>query len=238
MRFCWKKAKRVLTSPDPDYRDKVEILLARLHSLGNDEQFFFLDELGPLTVRKRGGRTYVPANVTPKCPRHQVSKGSVTLLGALSATTNQVTWTFGGSKDTWAIIELIELLFNQFHDKMTIYITWDAVSWHNSIALMEWLDSFNDTTRNCGKGPIIEVLPLPTSSQFLNVIEGVFSGMMRAVVHNSDYQSEVEMKLAMSRHLCERNLFFMANPKRVGKRIWETDFFRDYESLRYGNYLE
>ena len=238
MRFVWKKAKRVLTSPDPNYREKVEILLAKLHSLGHNEQFFFLDELGPLTVKRRGGKTYVPRNSTPKCPRNQLSKGSVTLLGALSATTNQVTWAFGKSKDTSSIIDLIELLFNQYHDMMKIYITWDAVSWHNSIALLEWLDSFNDATKDSGKGPMIEVVPLPTSSQFLNVIEGVFSGMVRAVVHNSDYQSEEEMKLAISRHLCERNVFFSANPKRVGKRIWEADFFRDNENLRFGNYLE
>ena len=97
---------------------------------------------------------------------------------------------------------------------------------------------FRSGTKDSGKGPMIEVVPLPTSSQFLNVIEGVFSGMVRAVVHNSDYQSEEEMKLAISRHLCERNVFFSANPKRVGKRIWEADFFRDNENLRFGNYLE
>ena len=87
-------------------------------------------------------------------------------------------------------------------------------------------------------GPIIEVVPLPTSSQFLNVIEGVFSGIMRAVVHNSDYQSKEEMKAAMSRHLWERNLFFKEKPKRVGKKIWELDFFLDEENLRSGNYRD
>lgn len=238
LRFTWKKAKRILASPDPNYREKVEILLSKLHALAQDEQFFFLDELGPLSVKKRGGRTYVLNGTIPKTPRRQISKGSVTLLGALSATTNQVTWIFGKSKDSGSIIDLIEILFNQYHDKKTIFITWDAVSWHKSVELMTWLDSFNDTTKNLCNGSIIEVIPLPTSAQFLNVIEGVFSGMMRAVVHNSDYQSEQEMKTAMSRHLCERNSFFMANPKRVGKRIWETDFFRDNDNLRFGNYLE
>ena len=238
MRFTWKKAKKILTSPDPNYREKVEILLSKLHALVQDEQFFFLDELGPLSVKKRGGRTYVLNGTVPNSPRRQISKGSVTLLGALSATTNQVTWIFGKSKDSASIIDLIEILFNQYHDKKTIFITWDAVSWHKSVELMTWLDSFNYTTKKLGKGPVIEIVPLPTSAQFLNVIEGVFSGMMRAVVHNSDYQSEQEMKIAMSRHLCERNSFFMTNPKRVGKRIWETDFFRDNDNLRFGHYIE
>jgi transposase len=236
--FAWKKAKRVLTSPDPQYREKLEVVLGTLHSLTDDDLFFFVDELGPLLVKRRGGRSYMHKDEVPSCPRRQVAKGSVTLVGALSATTNQMTWVFGESKDTGSIIELMELLFNQYHGKSKIYVTWDAVSWHRSEGLAGWLDAFNETTRNTKRGPIIEVAPLPTSSQFLNVIEGVFSGMMRAIVNNSDYQSDEEMKVAMSRHLWERNLFFRENPKRVGKKIWEIDFFLEEDNLRSGNYRD
>jgi hypothetical protein len=42
------ECKRALTSPDPEYREKVELLLESLQSLGNDEMLFFVDELGPL----------------------------------------------------------------------------------------------------------------------------------------------------------------------------------------------
>jgi len=35
--------------------------------------------------------------------------------------------------------------------------------------------------------PLVKLAPLPTSAQFLNVIESVFSGMARAIIHNSDY---------------------------------------------------
>ena len=41
--------------------------------------------------------------------------------------------------------------------------------------------------RRRGQALIIELVPLPTSAQFLNVIEGVFTGMTKAVIHNSDY---------------------------------------------------
>ena len=81
-------------------------------------------------------------------------------------------------------------------------------------------------------------MPLPTSSQFLDVIEAVFSGMKRAVIHHSDYRSEEEMKAAISQHFVERNTNFMENPKRAGQKIWELDFFTDYDNLRYGDYRE
>jgi hypothetical protein len=56
--------------------------------------------------------------------------------------------------------------------------------------------------------------------------------MKRTVIHNSDYQSEEEMKTAISKHFVQRNNFFMCNPKRAGKTIWEIDFFKDYNHIR------
>ena len=94
--------------------------------------------------------------------------------------------------------------------------------------------------RGCGKLKDADLLkvPLPTSSQFLNVIESVFSTMKKAVIHGSDYQSEGETKTAISRHFRERNEFFIDNPRRAGKKIWEIDFFEDSNNVRWGNYRE
>ena len=97
--LSWKKSRKVLTSPDPNYREKVELLLNTLQSLKIDEDLFFIDELGPLQVKRYGGRSYTPKKATPTHPQNQPSKGSITLYGALSATTNQVTWFYGKSKD-------------------------------------------------------------------------------------------------------------------------------------------
>jgi len=46
------------------------------------------------------------------------------------------------------------------------------------------------------------------------------------------------MKAAVSQHFVERNAYFLANPKRAGQKIWELDFFTDYDNLRYGDYRE
>lgn len=42
--FHWKKSRKVLTSPDPHYREKVELLLSTLQSLQADEMFFFIND--------------------------------------------------------------------------------------------------------------------------------------------------------------------------------------------------
>lgn len=236
--YRWKKARRVLTSPDPNYNEKVELLLKTLHSLAADEMFFFLDEWGPVQVKMRGGKAYQSPDSATEIPRRQTHRGTVSFVGALSATTNCMTWHFVGSKDSAAMWNLLEMLYNQYHNMRKIYVTWDSVAWHNSASLLETLDGFNEQTLHTSDGPIIELIPLPTSAQFLNVIEGVLSGMTRAVVNNSNYPSSSEMKRAISRHFRERNEFFTQNPKRAGKKIWELDFFEDIENLKSGNYRE
>ena len=55
------------------------------------------------------------------------------------------------------------------------------------------------------------------SAQFLNVIESVFSGMARAIIHNSDYKSVDEAKAAIDRYFAERNDYFRQPPTRPQK---------------------
>ncbi len=236
--YSIKKARKVLSSPDPDYREKVELVLGVLQNLKPGELFFFIDELGPLRVKRYGGRSFAAKHEKPTFPQVQAGKGSITMAGALSATANQVTWFYCPAKDTLAMINLLEVLFNQHPGAARIFVTWDAASWHSSNLLVEWLDAFNAETARAGFGPIIELVPLPTSSQFLDVLESVFSGMKRAVIHHSDYPSENDMKKAISRHFVERNQHFKDNPKRAGNKIWDVDFFQNMNNVRSGNYRE
>jgi hypothetical protein len=212
-------------------------LLNTLRNLRDDELLFFVDELGPLRVRKYGGRTYMKKRAQ-EVPQVQPHRGSITLAGALSATANQVSWFFSDAKDTSSMIDLIEVLFNQHNDQSRLYVTWDGASWHRSQDLVDWLDAFNRDTERRQGGPTISLIPLPVSAQFLDVIEAVFSGMKRAVIHHSDYRSTQEMKSAISAHFRERNDFFKQNPQRAGKKIWNIDFFEDYGNLPSGNYRE
>ena len=72
-------------------------------------------------------------------------------------------------------------------------------------------------------GPLIETAPLPACAQFLNVIESVFSGMARAIIHNSDYMSMDVAKAAIDRYFEDRNANFQQHPKRAGKKIWGSE---------------
>jgi hypothetical protein len=69
----------------------------------------------------------------------------------------------------------------------------------------------------------VEVAPLPAGAQFLNVIESVFSGMARAIIHNSDYATADDARNAINQYLRDRNLHFRNEPSRAGHKIWQRE---------------
>jgi hypothetical protein len=51
-------------------------------------------------------------------------------------------------------------------------------------------------------------------------------------------ESTIYPEAAISQHLAQRKAYFLANPKRAGEKIWELDFFADYDNLCHGDYRE
>ena len=66
----------------------------------------------------------------------------------------------------------------------------------------------------------MKLVPLPSCAQVLNVIESVFSGMAKGVIHNSDFPSTEGAQNAIDKYIAERNERFSRNPKRAGQKIW------------------
>jgi hypothetical protein len=115
------------------------------------------------------------------------------------------------------MVKLVRTLVEKYADQERLYFSWDAASWHASKRLYTEVDEIN---RTAGDHPEVKLVPLPCCAQFLNVIESVFSGMARAVIHNSDYPSVDACKMAIDRHFEERNRHFKKNPRRAGNKIW------------------
>lgn len=225
--FSIKKAKTVLTSPDPDYREKLKKITNILSNLGEKEKFFSIDEYGPFSIKIQGGRTWTKNDDIKTIPQWQKSKGKLICTAALELSTNQVTHFYSKTKDTKEMIKLMNILLEEYSDEDFIYLSWDAASWHISKELYKKIEEVNSCDyRSVKKTPIVKLAPLPVSAQFLNVIESVFSGMAKAIIHNSDYESVDECKLAIDRYFHERNEYFKKYPKRAGKKIWGKEIVK------------
>ena len=221
MGYGYRKSREVLTSPDPNFREKLQVIKDILGSLGPKEKFFSVDEMGPLFIRKRGGRTFIQDGILTAIPQKQKNKGFIVCTAALELSTNQVTHFFSPKKNTDEMIKLIDILIEKYHDQEKLYISWDAAAWHVSTKLKAKLAAVNSLPETAaGQAPELVLAPLPASAQFLNVIESVFSGLCKAVIHNSDYNTPEECKAAITRHFFERNEHFLTHPKKAGNTIW------------------
>jgi hypothetical protein len=212
----------VLTSNDPEYKVKVERIQEILSQLKEDEAFFSIDEYGPFAVKKRGGRKRVGPGESYTVPQRQKSKGYLIITGALELSRNQVTHFYSRKKNTGEMIKMMDLLLAQYRDCNTIYLSWDAASWHISKKLFAEIKKKNSEAA-VHHHPIVKTAPLPAGAQFLNIIESVFSGMSRAIIHNSDYSSLEAAQQAINDYFAERNDSFRKRPKKAGGKIWGAE---------------
>lgn len=215
--YRWRSAKVVLTSTDPKYREKLEKVQSVLSNLQEDERFFSIDEYGPFAIKMKAGRILSAPSENPSVPQWQKSKGWLIATAALELSRNQITHFYSKAKNTEEMIKMGEQLLAEYGDCKKLYLSWDAASWHMSKELLAFVEKNNN--RNDGT-PLLELVPLPASAQFLNVIESFFSGMARAIIHNSDYQSVAAAKEAIDRYIDDRNKHYAENPKRAGNKIW------------------
>ena len=93
-------------------------------------------------------------------------------------------------------------------------MSWYAASWHVSKKLLEHIELENPCV-GTSSGPKVELVPLPVGAQFLNVIEAVFSGMPRAVIHNSNYASVEEAKAEIDCYFLEKKKILKDIPKEL-----------------------
>lgn len=160
-------------------------------------------------------------------PVWQKSRGRLILTAALELLSNQVTHFYSPKKNTDEMIKLLEVLLKQYKNEDRIFFSWDAASWHASKKLYEKVNEVNSPgCREINKTPIVKRAPFPSCAQFLNVIESIFSGMAKTIIHNSNYYSVEDCMVAIDRDFTERNQYFKENPRRAGNKLWGKEISR------------
>ena len=219
--YNFRKTRSVLTSNDPEYRNKLAKITRILRRMGANDRFFSVDEYGPFSVKQHGGRRRVRRGEYPTIPQYQVSNGRLIVTAALELSTNQVTHFYSAKKDTNEMIALLRKLLQQYSGCRRVYFSWDAASWHTSKKFLAEVRRVNNAVyRKLNNSPRVKLAPLPARAQFLNVIESVFSGMSQSIIQNSNYESVSAAQSAIDRYFRDRNEHFRNNPKRAGNKIW------------------
>lgn len=155
--YRYLKAKKVLTSHDPEYREKLHKITKILSDLKPNEKFFSIDEYGPFAIKKQGGKSLVAPGEEKTFPQWQKSKGSLIITGALELSTNQMTYFYSSKKNTDEMINLLEILIDKYKHEECIYFSWDAATWHASKELQKRVDEINSNEFKARiKAPLVE----------------------------------------------------------------------------------
>ena len=162
--FKWRKARKVLTSRDPNYREKVARITTILANIGPRERFFSVDEFGPFNITIRGGLKLVPPGEDYTVPQWQKSKGSLIVTAALELCTNQVTHFYSKHKNTDEMLRLLDVLLKKYAGMETLYLSWDAASWHLSHRFEARVAEINGMRESHPEIPRIELAPLPSGA--------------------------------------------------------------------------
>ncbi|WP_159089993.1 hypothetical protein [Ruegeria sp. Alg231-54] len=126
------KTREVLTSNDPDYRERLVKITRTLRRFGPMDRFFSMDEYGQISARERGGRRLVKRATRPTVPQYQHSEGFLIVSAALELSSNQITHFYSKKKDTDEMIKLLHVLLHEYFDCRRLFLSWDAASWHFS----------------------------------------------------------------------------------------------------------
>ncbi len=225
--YRFRKAREVLTSNDPKYKEKLEKITRILQRLGPYDRFFSIDEFGPFSIKQIAGKRLVPPGEYPTVPQWQKSKGWLIITAALELSTNQITHFYSRKKDSEEMMKLLDKFLVEYAGCRRIYLSWDAASWHSSKIFLKKVKAVNRRYyRERHNTPMVKLAPLPARAQFLNVIESIFSGLSEAIVKNSNYGSIDEAKSAIDLYFDERNDFFQNNPGRAGNKIWGEEIVK------------
>ena len=103
----------------------------------------------------------------------------------LNIKTGKVHYWFYDWKNSFIVIECLENLLEEYHNK-EIYVIMDNWTAHKSYAVKVW-NTFHER---------MHLVYLPSGASFLNKIERVFCFVQRDVLQNSDFKTVRE---AMSR---------------------------------------
>ena len=104
--YRWRKARKVLTSTDPEYREKVRHIQSILAELQENQAFFSIDEFGPFSFGSGRQNAGLPRQM-PTVPQRQKSKGSLIMTSALELSRNQMTYFYSPRKDTGEMLRML-----------------------------------------------------------------------------------------------------------------------------------
>ena len=142
-KYQWRKAKIVLTSSDPDYREKVDHIKGILKALSDEERFFSFNNSAHSEFDSCQGSSFVSREKSRQC-RVAEGRGTLIIIGALELSSNQISHSYSEKKNTSEMIKMVEHLRREYRAAKKLDISWEQLMAHfqetcRSYRVLQWM---------------------------------------------------------------------------------------------------
>lgn len=183
--FSYKKTKLVPSKADRAKQEKfVEEYKELRKNLKEDEKIYFMDAVHP-THNSKPGRGWIETG-TEKEIKSNTGRERVNINGVYNPCTHEIIVREDKSINSDSTIELFKTIESKHLDLSTIYIISDNAKYYYSKNVRTYLE----TSR-------IVLVPLPSYSPNLNLIERLWKLFKKNVVYNKYYEKFLQFKNAV-----------------------------------------
>jgi len=204
-------------SPDPDYEQKAERVLALYREQPENGVVISFDEKGPESLRPKHGRGWARRG-RPERRRATYNRrhGVRYLVGALDVHADYLRIRTRPRRNGASTLTFMKQIRLAYPNHLRLYWIQDGLSSHWTPEIRAWAEANN-----------VELVPTPTYASFLNRIESTFGVIDEFVCKNSDYLDWDAFGHALADHVRLRN-----SPEERARRKLEAAQRRERRARR------
>ena len=221
LRMDWKRAKKWMTSPDPDYEAKKarRDRLIRLAAQHPDWVLGFEDEVWWSRVAQPTVRLWTdgpPPKVQLLQPdRNDPDPDAICCYGFLRNDTHKVKLRFvDGRPLAEMTIQFLDWLCGEMvhEQKKVLIVVWDDASWHTAGAVSDWVRDHNQEAKRKGTARLV-ICELPVASPWLNNIEPCWKHAKKVIMEPDRKLTAEEITVRVCDHFgCELLPYLLSAP--------------------------
>jgi transposase len=182
-------------SPDPDFAEKAERILALYRDPPTDGPVVSFDEMGPIQLIPHQGAGWAPSGRPERLrASYRRPHGVRYLFGALDVHRDRLLGRLRERKSASDVLGFLQTVRMRYPARQRIYLILDNLSTHWTADIRAWADHSR-----------VELIPTPTYASYLNRIECHFAAIGEFVIKNADYADWPSLQKAMADYICLRN---------------------------------
>jgi transposase len=182
-------------SPDPDFADKAERVLALYREPPADGPVVCFDEMGPIQLIPHHGAGWAPVGRPERLrATYKRPHGTRYLFGALDVHRDRLFGRLRAHKSAHDVLGFLQTVRMRYRSRQRIYLVMDNLSTHRTADIRAWAANSR-----------VKLVPTPTYASYLNRIECHFAAIGEFVIKNADYPDWPTLQKAMADYICLRN---------------------------------